>query len=173
MKKIIFQLLSCLYLYDSSIPVPVCVRKQSRFTGIWPVALIYRVAGIPEFGGGVDIPCRRYTGVWRRRVVCAKPVYRRLASKGLNTYEKKTDWILQIYVNLAVTKYFVKSLYIDRMFRYLLYCSHSSTDRAAILITNKVNISDWYVDDKRFPISYVSEPQRHILHYITIISEIV
>ena len=83
MEKIIFQLLSCLYLYDSGIPVPVCVRKQSQYTGDWPVALIYRAAGIPEIGGGVDIPCPRYTGIWRCREVCAKPVYRHLASKGL------------------------------------------------------------------------------------------
>ena len=33
--------------------------------------LIYRAADIPVFGGGVDIPCRRYAGVWRRREVCA------------------------------------------------------------------------------------------------------
>ena len=85
MEIIIVQLLSCLYLYDSGIPVPVCVKKQSRYTGVWSVALIYRAADIPEFGGGVDILCRRYTGVWRRREVCAKPVYRRLASKGLIT----------------------------------------------------------------------------------------
>ena len=40
MALIIFQLLSCLYLYDSGIPVPVCIRKQIRYTGFWPVALI-------------------------------------------------------------------------------------------------------------------------------------
>ena len=64
-KKIIFQLLSCLYLYESGIPVPVRIRKQIRYTGFWPVALIYRAAGIPDSGGGVDIPCRRYTDFWR------------------------------------------------------------------------------------------------------------
>ena len=32
MEKIIFQLLSCLYLYDSGIQVPVRIRKQSRYT---------------------------------------------------------------------------------------------------------------------------------------------
>ena len=32
MEKIIVQLLSCLYLYDSGIPVPVRIRKQSLYT---------------------------------------------------------------------------------------------------------------------------------------------
>ena len=64
MEIIIFQLLSCLYLYDSGIPVPVRIRKQIRYTGLWPVALItvppaywllvvaliYRAAGIPASG---------------------------------------------------------------------------------------------------------------------------
>ena len=81
MKKIVFKLLSCLYLYDSGIPVPVCVRKQSRYTGVWPVALIYRAAGIPEFGGGVDVPCRRLAALGSLRKAGI------LASKGLtNTY---------------------------------------------------------------------------------------
>ena len=83
MEIIIFQLLSCLYLYDSGIPVPVCIRKQIRYIGFWPVALIYRAADIPDSGGSVDIPCRRYTDFWRHREVCAKSVYRLLASKGL------------------------------------------------------------------------------------------
>ena len=79
MEIIIFQLLSCLHLYDSGIPVPVRIRKQIRYTGFWPVALItvppvYRIlacgvdnraAGIPASGGCVGIPCRRYTGFWR------------------------------------------------------------------------------------------------------------
>ena len=39
MEIIIFQLLSCLYLYDSCILVPVHIRKQIRYTGFWPVAL--------------------------------------------------------------------------------------------------------------------------------------
>ena len=64
MEIIIFQLLSCLFLYDSGIPVPVRIRKQIRYTGFWPVALItvppvyrllavaviYHVAGIPASG---------------------------------------------------------------------------------------------------------------------------
>ena len=32
MEIIIFQLLSCLYFYDSGIEVPVCIRKPSRST---------------------------------------------------------------------------------------------------------------------------------------------
>ena len=78
MEIIIFQLLSCLYLYDSCISVPVCIRKQIWYTDFWPVALITvppvyrllacgvdnRAAGIPVSDGGV-IPCRRYTGFWR------------------------------------------------------------------------------------------------------------
>ena len=79
MEIIIFQLLSCLYLYDSGIPVPVRIRKQIRYTGFGPVALITvspvyrllvcgidnRAASIPASGGGVDISCRRYTSFWR------------------------------------------------------------------------------------------------------------
>ena len=47
MGKIIFQLLSGLYLYDSGIQVPVHIRKQSRYTDFWRLALTYRAAGIP------------------------------------------------------------------------------------------------------------------------------
>ena len=64
MEIIIFQLLSCLYLYDSGNPVPVRIRKQIRYTGFWPVALItvppvyrllamaliYLAAGIQTYG---------------------------------------------------------------------------------------------------------------------------
>ena len=50
MEIIIFQLLSCLYFYDSGIPVLVHIRKQIRYTGFWPGALI-------------TVP--RYTGFWR------------------------------------------------------------------------------------------------------------
>ena len=82
MEIIIFQLLSCLYLYDSGIPVPVRIRKQIRYTGFWPVALIYRAAGIPDSCGGVDILCRRYTDFWRPSEVCAKSVYRFWRPKG-------------------------------------------------------------------------------------------
>ena len=79
MEIIIFQLLSCLYLYDSSIAVLVRIRKQNRYTGFQPGAFravppIYRplacgddnrASGLPSSGGCVDIPCRRYTGFWR------------------------------------------------------------------------------------------------------------
>ena len=79
MEIIIFQLLSCLYLYDSGIPVTVHIRKQIRYTGFWPRALrtvppVYRPLAcgvdnhadcIPASGGGVDIPRRRYNGFWR------------------------------------------------------------------------------------------------------------
>ena len=78
-----FQLLSCLYLYDSGIQVPVCIRKQSRSTDFWRLALIYRAVGLPTSGAGVDIPCRRSTDFWRRREVCAKSEDRLLASKVL------------------------------------------------------------------------------------------
>ena len=83
MVKIIFQLLSCLYVYDSRIPVPVCIRKQSLYTDVWRLALIHRAVGIQTSGAGVDILCRRYTDFWRRREVCANSVYRLMASKGL------------------------------------------------------------------------------------------
>ena len=57
MGKIIFQLLSCLYLYDSGIQVPVRIRKHT---------LTYRA----------------YTDFRRHRKVCAKPVYRRPTPQG-------------------------------------------------------------------------------------------
>ena len=79
MKIIIFQLLSCLYLYDSSIVVPVRIRKQNRCTGFQPGAFravpsVYRPLAfgvdnrandIPSSGGCVDILFRRYTGFGR------------------------------------------------------------------------------------------------------------
>ena len=83
--KIIFQLLSCLYLYDSGIRVRVCIRKPSRSTDYRPVVFIYRAVGQQTPGTGADIPCRRSTDSWHRREVCAKSVDRLLASKGLNT----------------------------------------------------------------------------------------
>ena len=83
MEKFCLQLLSCLYLYDSGIPVPVCIRKPSQSTDYRPTAFIYRAVGQQTPGTGVDIPCRRSTDSWHRREVCAKSVDRRLASKGL------------------------------------------------------------------------------------------
>ena len=65
MEKIIFQLLSCLYLYDSGIPVPVRIRKQIQYTGFWLVALIYRAAGIPTSGAVGKFAQSRYTVFWR------------------------------------------------------------------------------------------------------------
>ena len=83
MEKIISQLLSCLYLYDSGIPVPVCIRKQSLYTDFFQLALIHRAVGIPTSVACVNIPCRRYIDYWPLREVCAKSVYRLLASKEL------------------------------------------------------------------------------------------
>ena len=67
MEIIIFQLLSCLYLYDSGIPVAVCIRKQIRYTGFWPVALItvppvYQLlaCGIDNRAAGIQA-----SGLWR------------------------------------------------------------------------------------------------------------
>ena len=79
----IFQLLSCLYFYDSGIEVPVCIRKPSRSTVYQPVAFIYRAVGQQSPGAGVDIPCHQSTDSWQRREVCAKSVDRLPASKGL------------------------------------------------------------------------------------------
>ena len=88
MGTIIFQLVSCLYLYGSGIWVPVCIRKQSRSTDFWRLALIYRAVGLSTSGAGAEIPCRRSTDFWRRREVCAKSVDRLLASKVLNVGTK-------------------------------------------------------------------------------------
>ena len=95
MEIIIFQLLSCLYLYDSGIPVPVRIRKQIRYTGFWPVALntvppVYRILAV-----ALIYQCRRYTNFWRRSEVCAKSVYRLLASTGL-----RVNWHFVIEIEL-------------------------------------------------------------------------
>ena len=74
MGTIIFQLLSCLYLYDSGMPVPVSSRKQSRYTGVRRLALTYRAAGIPASDATGKFAQRRYTGVRRHMEICAKPV---------------------------------------------------------------------------------------------------
>ena len=65
MGKIIFQLLSYLYLYDSGIPVPVRIRKQSRYTDFWRLALTYRAAGIPASDAVGKFAQSRYTGFRR------------------------------------------------------------------------------------------------------------
>ena len=85
METIIFQLLSCLYHYDSGMLGTVCIWKQSLYTVFRRLAVIHRAAGIPISGACGNIPCRRYTAFWRRREVCAKSVYRLLASKGLSS----------------------------------------------------------------------------------------
>ena len=76
MEKIIFQLRSCLYLYDSGIPVPVRLRKQSPYTGVRRLELTYRAAGIPASNATGKFAQSRYTGMRRHRKVCTKPVYR-------------------------------------------------------------------------------------------------
>ena len=80
MGKIIFQLLSCLYLYDSGIQVPIHIIKQSRYTGFRRLALTYRAAGKPASDATGKFAQSRYIGVRRHREVCAKPVYRLLTS---------------------------------------------------------------------------------------------
>ena len=76
MGKIIFQLLSCLYLYDSGIPVPVHIRKQSRYTGFRRQALTYHSAGILASDATVKFVQSWYTSFRRHREACAKPVNR-------------------------------------------------------------------------------------------------
>ena len=85
MERIIFQMLSCLYFYDSGIEVPVCIRKSGRST---------------DYQQERFIPCRRSTdyqpeGSYTVQSVnrlpaaledCAKSVNRLPASKGLNCY---------------------------------------------------------------------------------------
>ena len=71
MEKIILQLLSCLYLYDSGILVPVRFRKQSRYIGVRRLALTYCAAGIPAYDATGKFAHSRYTGVRRHREVCA------------------------------------------------------------------------------------------------------
>ena len=65
MGKIIFQLLSCLYIYDSGIQVPVRIRKQSLYTGVRRLALTYRAASIPASNATGKFAQSRYTGFRR------------------------------------------------------------------------------------------------------------
>ena len=74
MKIIIFQLLSCLYFYDSEIEVPVYLVYFLTFT-----ETLENKPGIPVSGAVWKFTQTRYTGFWRHREVCAKPVYRFLA----------------------------------------------------------------------------------------------
>ena len=82
-ETIIFQLLCCLYIYDSGMLGPVCIRKQRLYTVRWRGSTIHRAAGIPSSGACGNEPFGRYTAVRRRREVCAQSVYRLPASKGL------------------------------------------------------------------------------------------
>ena len=65
MEQIIFQLLSCLYLYDSGIPVPVRIRKQSRYTGVRRLELTYRAASIQAIDATGKFAQSQYTGFRR------------------------------------------------------------------------------------------------------------
>ena len=65
MERKSFQLLSCLYLYNSGIQVPVRIRKQSRYTGVRRLALTYRYAGIPASDATGKFAQSQYTGFWR------------------------------------------------------------------------------------------------------------
>ena len=67
MGQIICQLLSCLYLYELGIPVPVRIRKQSRYTDFWRLALTYCAAGIPASDAVGKFTQSRYTGFRRPR----------------------------------------------------------------------------------------------------------
>ena len=69
-----------MYLYDSDIPVPVLIRKQSRYTGVRRLALTHRAAGISASDATGKFVQSRYTGVRRHREVCTKPVYQLLTS---------------------------------------------------------------------------------------------
>ena len=69
MENIIFQLLSCLYLYDSGIQVRI--RIKSRYTRVRRLALTYRSAGIPASDATGKFAQSLYTGVRRHKEVCA------------------------------------------------------------------------------------------------------
>ena len=88
----IIQLLSCLYLYDSGIQVPVHIKKQSWYTGFRRQALTYRSASIPASDTTGKFAQSRYTGFQRHREACAKLVYRLPTSKGLREILNATDW---------------------------------------------------------------------------------
>ena len=79
METIIFQLLSCLYLYDSGMLVPVCIRNKDCIpsSGGWRLytvpqvyhllarAVTTRADGIPHSGGVGKFAQSRYTVFWR------------------------------------------------------------------------------------------------------------
>ena len=65
MEIIIFQLPCCLYLYDSEMLGPVCIRKQRLYTVRRRGSTIHRIAGIPSAGAYGNKPFGRYTAVRR------------------------------------------------------------------------------------------------------------
>ena len=86
MGKIIFQLLSCLYLYDSGIQVPVeNIRKQSRYTGVRRLALTYcaMVYLLPTQQGSL-----RKAGIPASDVLRVKPI----CNIGGNAIEFVRQW---------------------------------------------------------------------------------
>ena len=54
MERIIFQLLSCLYLYDSGIDMPVCIKKSGRSTDYQPERF-YTVPSVNQLSAGAFI----------------------------------------------------------------------------------------------------------------------
>ena len=54
MEIIIFQLLSCLYFYDSRIEVPVCIKKSSRST-VYQPECSYTVLSVNRLPAGAFI----------------------------------------------------------------------------------------------------------------------
>ena len=54
MERIIFQLLSCLYFYDSGIEVPVCIRKSCQSTDYQPERF-YSVSSVNRLSAGAFI----------------------------------------------------------------------------------------------------------------------
>ena len=102
-ETIIFQLLCCLYLYDSGMLGPVCIRKKQRlYTVFRRGSTIHRAAGIPSSGACGNEPFERYTAVWQGREVFAKSVYRLLAFKGLKRPCFRYRLCLQRSINRCV-----------------------------------------------------------------------
>ena len=98
----IFQLLRCLYLYDSGMLGPVCISKQRLYTVRRRECPRNRIDGIPSAGARGRKPFGRYTAVWRRWEVCGKSVYRLLASKGLRKVSKQSKIFVLLSLNSSV-----------------------------------------------------------------------
>ena len=64
-ETIIFQLLSCLYLYDSGMLGPICIRKQRLYTVRRRRWTMHLIAGIPSAGAYGNKQFGRYTAVRR------------------------------------------------------------------------------------------------------------